>query len=401
MDAALFRVEQAILQVEEKENNQVTISDEETSSSISLSETEKSQSPWLRAEQKITQVEQGLGLTKEASVTTTNSTMSVAAVERSLMLEFGDLGQLQIDEEKGIQDILVPNEVVFVSASISSDILRLASAYLYDPKMLFPALKINKKHHTTKSILASGLSSALSNDETNIAEGSVAQAALAGVPLRIPDSIKHLVVGTDGRFEFRSKSLVKLLLAIAWHQCKIVQGQPKPFLKKGAKRYSTLVFFDRWYPFLLEMMDELKRRGLKVVCLTEHSRRSERREAMKPNTDIIFATDVMARGLDLPHISHVVNFTLPRAGSYVHRAGRVGRLGMLDALNKNANIVVNLCSSVEEEKLTKMASAIEFTTKKVLVYDYRLRAATPNNTVDTKKKFFTKPSRANRGRQQQ
>jgi superfamily II DNA/RNA helicase len=72
---------------------------------------------------------------------------------------------------------------------------------------------------------------------------------------------------------------------------------------------------------------------------------------MKPNTDVVFATDIMARGLDLRHLSHVVNFTLPRAGSYVHRAGRVGRLGQKDQFNRNRNIVISLCSQAEEVNL--------------------------------------------------
>src|SRR5438046_5076034 len=42
----------------------------------------------------------------------------------------------------------------------------------------------------------------------------------------------------------------------------------------------------------------------------------------------LIATDVAARGLDLEHVSHVVNFDVPAApDAYVHRIGRVGRAG--------------------------------------------------------------------------
>jgi ATP-dependent RNA helicase DeaD len=45
-------------------------------------------------------------------------------------------------------------------------------------------------------------------------------------------------------------------------------------------------------------------------------------------TDLLVATDVAARGLDIEHVSHVVNFDLPAAAeSYVHRIGRTGRAG--------------------------------------------------------------------------
>jgi ATP-dependent RNA helicase DeaD len=45
-------------------------------------------------------------------------------------------------------------------------------------------------------------------------------------------------------------------------------------------------------------------------------------------TDLLIATDVAARGLDIEHLSHVVNYDLPaEAESYIHRIGRTGRAG--------------------------------------------------------------------------
>ena len=45
-------------------------------------------------------------------------------------------------------------------------------------------------------------------------------------------------------------------------------------------------------------------------------------------TDLLVATDVAARGLDIEHLSHVVNYDLPAAAeSYIHRIGRTGRAG--------------------------------------------------------------------------
>jgi ATP-dependent RNA helicase DeaD len=44
--------------------------------------------------------------------------------------------------------------------------------------------------------------------------------------------------------------------------------------------------------------------------------------------DVLVATDVAARGLDIEHVSHVVNFDVPSSpGAYVHRIGRTGRAG--------------------------------------------------------------------------
>src|SRR5687767_7842361 len=45
-------------------------------------------------------------------------------------------------------------------------------------------------------------------------------------------------------------------------------------------------------------------------------------------TDVLVATDVAARGLDIEHVSHVINYDVPPSPEvYVHRIGRTGRIG--------------------------------------------------------------------------
>jgi len=48
----------------------------------------------------------------------------------------------------------------------------------------------------------------------------------------------------------------------------------------------------------------------------------------KSDIDILVATDVAARGLDIPDVSHVINYSIPQnPDSYIHRIGRTGRMG--------------------------------------------------------------------------
>ena len=65
--------------------------------------------------------------------------------------------------------------------------------------------------------------------------------------------------------------------------------------------------------------------------------------------DIVVATDVAARGLDLPNITHVFNYDLPRqVEDYVHRIGRSGRAG-------RTGIAINLCSRDDRRQFANIA----------------------------------------------
>ncbi|CAN7095388.1 unnamed protein product [Brassica rapa subsp. narinosa] len=84
----------------------------------------------------------------------------------------------------------------------------------------------------------------------------------------------------------------------------------------------------------------------------------EREVALKSfksgRTPILVATDVAARGLDIPHVAHVVNFDLPNdIDDYVHRIGRTGRAGKSGVATaffneKNAQLARQLAELMQE-----------------------------------------------------
>ena len=83
---------------------------------------------------------------------------------------------------------------------------------------------------------------------------------------------------------------------------------------------------------LLRLDVALRRQGFKCATLQGDMSMSERQAAMRRfkegETDMLIATDVAARGLDIADITHVYNFDLPaNAAIYVHRAGRTARAG--------------------------------------------------------------------------
>jgi len=82
-----------------------------------------------------------------------------------------------------------------------------------------------------------------------------------------------------------------------------------------------------------KLADQLNERGYKSAVLHGDMKQIARKRTIeqmkKKRAQILVATDVAARGLDIKTITHVVNFDLPPvAEDYVHRIGRTGRAGM-------------------------------------------------------------------------
>jgi ATP-dependent RNA helicase DeaD len=81
-----------------------------------------------------------------------------------------------------------------------------------------------------------------------------------------------------------------------------------------------------------EVAEALRARGYDVEALHGDMSQALRdraiRAAREGRVEVLVATDVAARGLDVEHITHVINYDLPQdAETYVHRIGRTGRAG--------------------------------------------------------------------------
>jgi ATP-dependent RNA helicase SrmB len=81
-----------------------------------------------------------------------------------------------------------------------------------------------------------------------------------------------------------------------------------------------------------ELAGWLREAGINTCWLEGEMVQAKRNEAISRLTDgrinVLIATDVAARGIDIADVSHVFNFDLPRtADIYLHRIGRTGRAG--------------------------------------------------------------------------
>ncbi len=115
----------------------------------------------------------------------------------------------------------------------------------------------------------------------------------------------------------------------------MVAGLPKPEalvrILEG-EEYDGVIVFTRTKATSADLADFLNKRGLRACALHGDMAQNQREQAVdrlkKGGLDILVATDVAARGLDVERISHVINFDPPHdSESYVHRIGRTGRAG--------------------------------------------------------------------------
>lgn len=98
------------------------------------------------------------------------------------------------------------------------------------------------------------------------------------------------------------------------------------------EQFDGMLIFVRTKNATLEVAERLQARGYAAEALNGDIVQSQREKTVdrlkKGNIDILVATDVAARGLDVERISHVINYDVPYdAESYVHRIGRTGRAG--------------------------------------------------------------------------
>jgi superfamily II DNA/RNA helicase len=81
-----------------------------------------------------------------------------------------------------------------------------------------------------------------------------------------------------------------------------------------------------------KVADELAERGFQVGAVHGDLGQAAREKALKAfrsgEVDVLVATDVAARGIDIDDITHVINYQIPEdEQAYVHRIGRTGRAG--------------------------------------------------------------------------
>ncbi|WP_192873363.1 DEAD/DEAH box helicase [Aeromonas salmonicida] len=119
-----------------------------------------------------------------------------------------------------------------------------------------------------------------------------------------------------------------------------------------------------------ELVAELNLDGIKSAVVHGDKAQGSRRRALREFTEgklrVLVATEVAARGLDIPDLQYVVNYDLPfLAEDYVHRIGRTGRAG-------KSGMAISFVSREEERTLLEIEALIGQKIRRVMAKGYEV-----------------------------
>jgi ATP-dependent RNA helicase RhlE len=132
--------------------------------------------------------------------------------------------------------------------------------------------------------------------------------------------------------------------------------KPELLLKELAERQGRILIFTRTKVGTEQLERLLSRAGHVVEFLHGERTQKQRKEALEAFRNgecrILVATDIAARGLDIPGIEHVINYSLPQTREeYIHRVGRTARQG-------KTGIAVNFVTPRDRNILRKLGKLI-------------------------------------------
>ena len=154
------------------------------------------------------------------------------------------------------------------------------------------------------------------------------------------------------------------------------------------EQVTSAVVFVKTRERLQWLRENLQRLGVNVCYLQGEMPQDKRNAALASfksgKLNILLATDVAARGIDVPNVSHVINFDMPRkADVYVHRIGRTGRAGA-------KGTAISLIEAHDFEMVGKVSRYMDEPFKARFVEGLRPKHKAPENKAKKKKSKTTK-----------
>lgn len=167
-------------------------------------------------------------------------------------------------------------------------------------------------------------------------------------------------------------------------QAQILQKVYPVDYRRKAELLAELIGRNNWQQVLAfvstkesaeQLQQELKLDGIKSACFHGDKTQGARSRALAQFIDgeirVLVATDVAARGLDIPALPRVINLELPsQAEDYIHRIGRTGRAG-------RSGEAISLVSPAEEQKLAEIEALLGYKLPREVLPGYEKGAPLP------------------------
>ena len=179
------------------------------------------------------------------------------------------------------------------------------------------------------------LNMGFAEDVETILAGTPEDKQLALFSATIPAQIRRIIKKyAPGATEITVKSTSGTATNVAQRYLKVGHPQKLDALTRilEVENFDGMIVFVRTKHATEELAERLRSRGFAAAAINGDVAQVQRERTIeqlrKGKLDILVATDVAARGLDVERISHVINHDIPTdTESYVHRIGRTGRAG--------------------------------------------------------------------------
>ncbi|MBO9524295.1 MAG: DEAD/DEAH box helicase [Nocardioidaceae bacterium] len=179
------------------------------------------------------------------------------------------------------------------------------------------------------------LNMGFAEDVEQILAGTPEDKQVALFSATMPAQIKRIVKQhAPGATEIKVKATSTTAANVEQRYLKVAHAQKLDALTRilEVENFDGLIVFVRTKHATEELAERLRARGFSAAAINGDVVQQQRERTVEQlrqgKLDILVATDVAARGLDVPRISHVVNHDIPTdTESYVHRIGRTGRAG--------------------------------------------------------------------------
>lgn len=141
----------------------------------------------------------------------------------------------------------------------------------------------------------------------------------------------------------------------------VARSNKAPLLQNILKRedVKSVLIFTRTKHGANRVVTQLEKVGVQSAAIHGNKSQSARERALgsfrSGKLKVLVATDIAARGIDVPHVTHVINYELPNdPESYVHRIGRTARAG-------REGVAIGFCDPEEKKLLKGIEKFINYT----------------------------------------